>query len=779
LTENNDAGSPFNVDAVVKTLKGSWILVVSLALFFGIAAGVYAYFQTSVYSTSATIKLEGMKSRSASDPLTQAISGSQSDLYTEIQILQSRFMASKVLDTVDFSTRYFIKSGWKTRELYKKAPFIVSDSYLDPAIAGRQFELVPTGKNKFRLSIVQEDGFHPVEALRRLILGIKKEKEAIKYSAVHTYGEKISTEWFTLVVDKVFKAKIGEHYFFTINNSKIQLAQMVQSGVRVSSVGRYTSMLRVSFNDTVPLRAKEVVNALCEAYIEEGLKRQTSEAEKSLAFLDEQLGVINKKLERSESSLESFKKVNVMVDMDSKAQATMKTLTTYETQLTQLDLQLNMVSTLEQYLASGKDISNISFDSTQLQAPTLGDMIEKLQEAKAQLSSLLVEYTENHPEVVKVNEQINILKNNIRSTITNIKQNLLAQKKSLEKVVEKYTKSMQSLPQKEQELANLKRSYMVNEQVYSFLLQQRAQTAVLKASTVSNTEIVDAALLPTNAVKPKRKIIVAAGFLFGLLLGLAVAFLRDFLNNTIKSKEDVERLTHIPVFGVVPINKGKKFGSVFQEAFRTIRTNLEFMRIDTNYQTIVVTSTVSGEGKTTVAANLAAILAKGEKKVVVIDLDMRRAKLSEYFGMRGDIGVSTLLSKKNELEEVIQHSGEEGVDLIAAGPVPPNPSELIMSDYAKIIMNTLREQYDYIVLDTPPVGLVTDAAILMHRADVSLLVIRDSYSKKEFVKSLDRFVKDHEIDHVGLILNGVNLEKNYGYGYGYGYKYGGEKYYRD
>lgn len=779
MTENIDASSSFNVDTVVQTLKRSWILIISLALFFGIGAGVYAYFQTSVYSTSATIKLDGMKSRSASDPLTQAISGSQSDLYTEIQILQSRFMASKVLDTVDFSTRYFIKSGWKTRELYKKAPFIVSDSYLDPAIAGRQFELVPTGEDSFRLSIVKNDSIHPIESLRRLILGIKQDKGEIKFSAEHKYGEKISTEWFTLVVDKVFKARIGQHYFFTINNSKTQLAQLVQSGVRVSSVGRYTSMLRVSFSDTVPLRAQEVVNALCEAYIEEGLKRQTSEAEKSLAFLDEQLEVISKELERSESSLESFKKKNVMVDIDSKAQATMATLTDYESKLTQLDLQINMVSSLEQYLDSGKDISNISFDSTQLQAPTLGDMIEKLQEAKAQLSSLLVEYTENHPEVVKVNEQINILKNNIRNTIKNIKQSQLAQKKSLEKIVEKYTKSMQALPQKEQELANLKRSYMVNEQVYSFLLQQRAQTAVLKASTVSNTEIVDSALLPKWAVKPKRKIIVAAGFLLGLLLGFALAFLREFLDNTVKSKEDVQRLTHIPVFGVVPVVKGKKFGSVFQEAFRAIRTNLEFMRSDKNYQTIVVTSTVSGEGKTTVASNLGVILAKGGKKVVVIDLDMRRAKLSEYFEMRGDIGISTLLSRKHTLDEVIQHSAEEGVDVIGAGPIPPNPSELILSEYAKEVMQTLRERYDYIILDTPPVGLVTDAAILMHRADVSLLVIRDSYTKKEFVKNLDRFVKDHEIEHSGLILNGVNLEKNYGYGYGYGYKYGGSKYYTD
>jgi tyrosine-protein kinase Etk/Wzc len=783
LSVLSDSNNQINFHGILQTLKNAWIFIALLAIVFGAGAAVYAYFQPSVYATSATINLGGgLRSRNSSDPLIQAISGNQDDLTidTDMEILKSRYMASKVLDTVDFTTRYFVKSGWKTRELYKSVPFIVSHSYLNPKLRGHRFVLTPVDAHQFRLSLAKEKAsFDLVESTRRLLLGIKKEKAPTVYSAVHSYGETISTEWFTFVIDKVYAPKRGQDYYFSINDNKTALAQLVQSGVHVSNVGRYSSLLRVSYSDTVPLRAKEVVNALCEAYIDEGLERQTSEAEKSLSFLDEQLEVISKNLARSESSLETYKKKNVLIDVSSQAEATMSTLSDYEAKLTQLELQLNVVSSLEQYIASGKDISNISFDSLQLSAPSLGQMLTLLQEKKAEMSSLLVEYTEFHPEVVKVNEQINILKNRIDNSIKNVKQNLLAQKKSLEKIIQKYTRSMQSLPQKELELANLKRRFMVNEKVYSFLLQRRAETAVLKASTVSSVSVVDSALMPGGAIKPKRKVIVAVGLLLGLLLGVSLTLLRDLLDSTVKSKDDVERLSSIPIYGVVPVLKAKKSASVFLEAFRALRTNLEFMQVDKKYQSIVVTSTVSGEGKTTIAANLALILAKGGKRVVAVDLDMRRAKLGEYFKLNNEKGISTLLSKKHTLEEVTQSVEEPGVDVIAAGPIPPNPSELIMSEYAQEVMQALRERYDYIILDTPPVGLVTDAAILMHHADASLLVVKHGYTKKEFVKNFERMVKDHKITHVGLVLNGADLENNYGYGYGYGYKYGGAEYYKD
>ncbi len=427
---------------------------------------------------------------------------------------------------------------------------------------------------------------------------------------------------------------------------------------------------------------------------------------------------------------------------------------------------------------NNQDISGITLGATGFADAGLIKMISELKQKTIERKMLLTEYTEMHPDVVKLSEVISSLRSSILFTIKSSLSVLQQRKQSLTKIIQTYKKSLAALPEQEQKLANLTRKAMVNEKIYSFLLEKRAETAILRSSTVSKTRVIDHALLPKAPIKPKRKLIVLVGLILGLIVGIAYAFLREFIDNTVKRKEDIERLTRIPLYGVIPAIKGKKFGSAFLEAFRTLRTNLEFMRNDKTYQTIVVTSTVSGEGKTTIAANLAVILAKGNKKVLVVDLDMRRAKLSEYFDLKNHIGISTLLSKKNELDEVIQHSAKEGVDIIAAGPTPPNPSELIMSDYAREIMSELKTRYDYIILDTPPVGLVTDALILMNRADASLLVVKYGYTKKEFVKGLDQMVQDHHLEHVGIVFNGVEMNKNYGYGYGYGYKYGGEKYYK-
>ncbi len=456
---------------------------------------------------------------------------------------------------------------------------------------------------------------------------------------------------------------------------------------------------------------------------------------------------------------------------------TAEKLSDYESKLQELEIEQTVLSNLQQYIMNNDDISGITLGATGFADAGLIKMISELKEKTVERKMLLTEFTEMHPDVIKLSEVINSLRSSILFTIKSSLSVLQQRKQSLTKIIDSYKASLAQLPEQEQKLANLTRTAMVNEKIYSFLLEKRAETAILRSSTVSKTRVIDKAMLPEFPVKPKRSLIVIVGLILGLIVGIAYAFLREFIDNTVKSKEDIERLTHIPLYGVIPEVRGKKFGSVFLEAFRTLRTNLEFMRSDKRYQSIVVTSTVSGEGKTTVAANLAVILAKGGKKVVVVDLDMRRAKLSEYFELKNDKGISTLLSRKSMLDEVIQHSSKEGVDIIAAGPTPPNPSELIMSDYAKEIMDILRGRYDYIILDTPPVGLVTDAAILMHNADASLLVVKYGYTKKEFVKSLDRMVQDHQVEHVGIVLNGVDINKNYGYGYGYGYKYGGSKYY--
>lgn len=762
---------------IFETLRRYKLSIILFTLVFFVGAVVYAYFKPNVYtaSTSIEMKAENYWGSRSTDFMTQAFMGEAVNLDNEELVLKSRFIAQKALSYLDIGTRYFVTHHLRERELYHDAPFVVNALFMDERAYGVRMRLIPKGKDGFLLKIDPPSHWSLGGILKALGLTSAPKEEPITYSGIHKFGEIIATPWFKLQVNRISQLDDKEYSFSVMPNE--QMWGMIQSGITTSQPAKMGSILTLTYEDHCPLRAKEVVNAVAQAYLDQEIEQKTAEADRTLKFIDQQLDAINETLKASQKNLERFKQSNIVVDISEKASITSEKLSEYESKLQELEIQQSILSNLQEYMKNNKDVSGIAVGGSGFVNEDLIKMISELKQKTIERKTLLVGLTELHPDVVKLSETINSLRNSIMFTINSSLSVLKQRKQTLTKIINEYKHSLESLPEQEQKLANLTRLTMVNEKIYSFLLEKRAETAILRSSTVSKTRIIDKAMLPYAPSKPKRSLIAIVGLILGLIFGIAYAFLREFIDNTVKSKEDIERLTRIPLFGVIPTVKGKKFGSVFLEAFRTLRTNLEFMRTDKTYQSIVVTSTVSGEGKTTVAANLAVILAKGGKRVVVIDLDMRRARLSEYFELKNDVGISTLLSHKNSLEEVIQHSNKEGVDIIAAGPVPPNPSELIMSDYAKEIMQKLREMYDYIILDTPPVGLVTDAAILMHRADASLLVVKHGYTKKEFVQGLDKMVKEHHIEHVGIVFNGVDLDKNYGYGYGYGYKYGSAKYY--
>jgi capsular exopolysaccharide synthesis family protein len=766
-----------DLKVIFGTLYRYKISIILIALLFFVVAALYAYLKPNVYTATTSIELKAERywGGGATDFMTQAFTGGEANLDNEQLVLKSRFLAQKALEYLDIGTRYYTTRGYREVELYREAPFIVNTLYIDKRAYGLMMTVVPRGEGRFELKIDPPSQWTLNGVLRRIGLLAPLKETPITYSGEHAFGETIATPWFKLQIQRIAKMGTKPYRFSVMPNDKMW--GMIQGGITTGLPSNRGSILLLTYEDNCALRAKEVVNAVAQAYLDQEIESKTAEADHTLAFIDSQLSAINTALQSSQKNLERFKQSNIVVDISEKATMMAEKLSDYESKLQELDIQQTVISNLQEYISNNEDISGIALAADGFANQDLVAMIAELKKKTVERNTLLVEYTPLHPDVIKLSESISSLRRSIMYTLNSTLTVLTQRKQSFKAIIDDYKRSLEAMPLQEQKLANLTRSTMVNEKIYEFLLEKRSETAILRSSTVSKTRVIDKALAPTAPSKPKRSLIAVVGLILGLIVGIAVAFLREFIDNTVKSREDIERLTRIPVYGLIPMAKGKKFNSIFFEALRALRTNLEFMRSDTAYKTIVVTSTVSGEGKTTIAANLATIMAKSGKRVITLDLDMRRAKLSDHFGLQNDKGVSTLLSHRHTLEEVLQHSEEDGVDVIAAGPVPPNPSELIMSDYAKEIIAELRERYDYVILDTPPVGLVTDAAILMHRADASLLVARCGYSKKEFIRGLDEMVKDHKIEHVGLVFNGVDLQQNYGYGYGYGYKYGGDKYY--
>jgi len=301
--------------------------------------------------------------------------------------------------------------------------------------------------------------------------------------------------------------------------------------------------------------------------------------------------------------------------------------------------------------------------------------------------------------------------------------------------------------------------------------------------------VVDTALYPKKKIKPKRGLIIIVGLILGLIVGIAYAFLRAFLDDTIKDEEDVSRGTSVGVVGTVPAITKQKDGvlKVFEspksrvaEAFRSIRTNLQFMAPGATSQVIAITSTVAGEGKTTVAANLGGVISMTDKRVIILNLDMRKPSLHDKFGLPNLKGMSTVLSGHGSVTEVIQKTKYENLHIISSGPVPPNPSELIQSKRMEEVIETLRGDYDVIILDTPPIGLVVDAYSLMHLADATLYVLRAGYAKRGFLRNVEKIYHTDGINGLGVVINDMDMNRDsYGYGYGYGYVYGYGGYYEE
>ena len=750
-------------------LRYKWSILF-ITLLCALGAGFYAYFSPNIYKASTTMKISSETARTlaGSDFMSAALGGEALELDDEFALIHSRFLAKKALEDLDIGTRYFTKRKYKKIELYKESPFVVSAELLEPEFYGREIGLKPLGPESFELFIKPSWK----ERLKYKIFSYFKlpMQKPLEYEEVHRYGEKISTPWFILTVQKVYDPT-DEEYSFSITPNE-RMYGFIQSGIDAGPLSNFGSIVSVSFRDSVPQRAKEVVDAIVNAYNEEKIRLKSESANKTLNFIDSQLKAIHETLQKSATKLQSFKATHVIMSVEAKASTTAAKLSELEAKLYEVNTRINILENLLSYVESGKDINGIDMSSAQIVGPVISGLIQKLQTAVSMRNTLLIDYTELHPDVVKITEQISHLKTMLKESIKSALTGFKSRKSELVKRVKEYKKALHALPQEEQQLTQLTRDFMVNEKIYSFLLQKRAETAIVEASKVSEVQVLDPALVPGSPVAPKRKKILLIGLLLGLVLGVLQAFVRKMMDNTIKTVEEVEKMTSLPIYGVIPYLGSKKMKSAYHESLRVIRTNLEFLANSGRSKLVTITSSIPQEGKTTTTAELAKIIAKGEKRVIVLDLDMRRSKLHDLFKLPNKEGMSTLLAGKVSLKEVIQHTQETNLHVITSGPTPPNPSELLMSDAFKRIIKTLMSEYDYVLLDSPPIGLVTDAMIVMRMSDISLILLRAEYSRRDFLKNINHFVEEHDLK-AGIILNGVKASaRSAAYGFGYGYNYG-------
>ena len=756
LSRADDSGDLKKVLSVLGKQKALSFLIVLLFLIGGI---LYAYFTQPTYETYSTIEVSNDNLDLSLDAVVRGggIGEDTTLIDTEVEIIKSRHLIEKALATVGYDMRYFTISGYKEVELYKDSPIEVTELKVkNPLFHRTKFIIEPVDDKSFKIYPYSGGFFGGIKKAIGSLFG--KKSATLNYSGQHEFSERIDNDYFSLVVKKNGTLENGKYSFLSLDKDKS--INIVAENLSVFSLSKNGSIIKMIYQDNSPGRAKDFLDNLVNVYLDQSVEKKTSQASSALTFVDQQLQEVSKKLQSSAVKLENFKEENNLVDIKTESQTTLTSLSNFRNQLSEVKIQESAFEALYNEFKTGNygAVSSLS-----LQYPVLGTLLNDLQKAKSEKIKLLSTFTELHPDVAQVDEKINDTQMALESAIESISDSIREKKRSLEDTLYSSETKLLKFPEKERELADLQRKYKINEKTYEFLLQKQAEMSINKASTVSNNRVLDRAVKEDTPVKPNLPMIASASALLGLIVAMLLAFLRDFLDHKIKTREDLASSTKIPFYGVVPYvrSSDKMFTiddqqSVASEALRLIRTNLEFIATENKSKVIVVTSTVPNEGKTTVATNLAAVFGMGDKKCIVLSLDMRRPMLHKVFSLTNKIGMSTVLSKKSALKEVIwEHKKIKNLDIITSGPIPPNPSELMQVGKIEELINELRKDYDYIIVDSPPMGLVTDALLLMKQADISLVVFRSEFSEKEYVKSLEDISSSYNINNVGLVLNGV------------------------
>ncbi len=760
---------------IIKVLKDYKWSILTITILATLLAYVYSYSKPSIYQSYSILKVRAnQKSKTPDDIVNSAISTDNAkNVKEEITLLQTYKINQMALKSVDFSVQYFQKKNYKTIELFQEeAPIRVKQiKILDPKILGKKITLTPTKKG-FTLSYQ----LSYKEKLKRMIF--KKSDFVFKTIENNQFGKIIKNKYMEIVIHK--KSDIQEPISFALNgtNTRHIFETLIHDKLLVSQLEQDTSLIKISFEDTIPKRANLYIDALTKSFIKYSIESKNTKNSRTLKFIVKELKNIKNKLKKSEKNLEILQISKNIVAPSEEARLYIKKLSDIEVEISENKLKKRLIINLIDFVKNNYNLDAIAPSISKLGDQSTLNLITKLQNAQLEEQTLTQEYTDEYPKLKVLRKQITSFHNKIIYNLSSLRKNIEYENSNLLKRKLSYESDMKSLPSKERELVNIKRNYEVQSKMYEYLLKKEAENKILQLATFSNYQIIDPAYTSDKPIKPKRLLIIVLGAILGLILSSILALLRDSKYTYIKSKNDIENQTLLPIYGTIPYQKQKKnmiyvnrvAKSPFTEAFRTLRTNLQLKSKHQKGTTILITSTVASEGKSTISSNLATILEMAKYKTILINLDLRKPTLHKFFDIPNDKGISNFLNGECKLDEIICATEFANLDIIPSGPIPSNPSELVLSKQLPLIFEKLKEQYEYIIIDTAPIGIVSDTKTLMQYSDLNLIIIREDYAKKEFIQTLEFMIEKHKFKNIGLILN-ASKEKGGEYGYGYSYEY--------
>lgn len=758
--ENHE--SDFNIREQIEKYLVHWKwFLLSVIVVLGLAF-LYLRYSTPLYKATATILVKDDKKGGLASELSVlsdlGVGTSKSNVDNEVEILKSRTLTEKTVNKLHLNIHYLSHGRVKSSELYKASPIVVVYSPANEQYKKEvhTFTIESVNANKFKLFKTED-----------------------KELGTFSYGSLIKIPKGTLSVTKV---DIADKSSFSIDCNIYPVETMTtyyRGALGISPVGKNTSVIELSVVDQNSQRAADFLNTLVEIYNDDAIEDKNLVAEKTSQFISTRLGLITEELTDVEKDVEGFKKQNNLTDIPTEATMFLENASEYEKKQIETEIQLNVVASMRQFLNSSGpgDLIPSNLLSTQSEA---SELIMEYNRFVIEYNRIAAGATAENPVVVNAAKKIQAMKSNISQSLARMQSSLTITKKNLDQQGSVLGNKKAKVPRLEREFRIIDRQQKVKEALYLYLLQKREETALTLAATEQSAKVIDSSYFSGIPVSPKKSMIYLIALVIGLAIPAAIIYLQELLNTKIKSRLDIEKRLAIPFLGDVPksdsheemINTNSRSGSA--EAIRIVRTNLEFMLTGTSTErgkVIFVTSTIPGEGKTFISVNLAGTIALSGKKVLLVGMDIRNPKLAEYIPIRSE-GVTNYLSKQDkDLSSYITRLDNfEDFHVLSSGVIPPNPVELLMNDKINKMFAELKETYDYIIVDTAPVSVVTDTLLIAKNADAFIYVVRANYLDKRLLHVPEMFYNQKKLPNMSLVLNATEvMNKGYGYGYGYGY----------
>jgi tyrosine-protein kinase Etk/Wzc len=734
-----------------------WPLFIFSIITFFVIGWLYVHNTTPIYEAISTILINDKKKGADENKIEESINllSSNTLVENEIEVIHSRELMQGVV-----------------KQLYLYAPVY------EAGLLGKYTTTSAYTTSPISIEVPDPDNLHDTS---QVYFTYDAKNKTVNIDSKHyPLGQFLSTPFGNIkfIENKRFKSSPERPLYFSLVKPKY-IADNFINNMSVSATTKTSSVVNMYLNDESPRRAEDILNALMEEYNNKNIENKNVVAKNTIALVNDRLRIVTDELNNVEKKIQNFKNTQGVVDLSTQGKLYLQNVSENDQKLATVNLQLDVLNQAERYVISKNNSSGIV--PSNLGDPELSKLLDQLHQSELEYERLRKTTAENNPILQSVANQIEKIRPSILENIRNQKENLRAGLKNLSSTNSTYNSALQAIPQKERELLSVSREQSVKNNVYSFLLQKREESALAYASDVDNSRIVAVAQAGIAPVSPKKMVIYLASVLLGLAFSVGTVLAKELFTGNVMFRSEIENYTNIPIVGEISYFKDKK--SIFlkgqnnrliQEQFRQLRAAAGLFSKTNAIKKILITSSISGEGKSLVSANLALSLSRSGKKVVLVDMDIRNPQFSKIFKLRNSIGIAEFLEEDIEVNDIIEGTEFHNLFIIPAGTTKGNPTELLLNGKLPDLFHHLEEEFDYILVDTSPVNPVTDAYILSDFCDLTLYVVRHKYTPKTIIQKLDENNKFKPLKNMVIVFNGIKprgfIKRDFGYGYGYGYE---------